>query len=405
VPSTLPEGDPAPSDGCLPEVARTEIPERSLGIYLHVPFCTTRCGYCDFNTYTAAELGARPGASRTGYLQAVTAELDLAARVLGPGAPPVSTIFVGGGTPTLLPPGDLGQLVTAVERRFGLNADAEITTESNPESVSASDLARLRDAGFTRISFGMQSAVPAVLATLDRVHSPGRPAQAVGEARAAGFGQVSLDLIYGTPGESLADWETSLAAALAVRPDHLSAYALIVEPGTRLAARIRRGELAMTDEDDLADKYLLAEDRLTAAGYTAYEVSNWATSAAGRCRHNLRYWRGDHWWGIGPGAHSHVGGVRWWNVKHPDAYAARLGSGASPAYAREVLTAEQRRTERVLLELRLREGLPVDVLTPTEQLRIPDLIARNLAEVEGDRLVLTLRGRLLADGVVRDLLD
>ncbi len=190
-----------------------------------------------------------------------------------------------------------------------------------------------------------------------------------------------------------------------MRPDHLSAYALIVEPGTRLAARIRRGELAMTDEDDLADKYLLAEDRLTAAGYTAYEVSNWATSAAGRCRHNLGYWRGDHWWGIGPGAHSHVGGVRWWNVKHPDAYAARLGSGASPAYAREVLTAEQRRTERVLLELRLREGLPIDVLTPTEQLRIPDLIARNLAEVEGDRLVLTLRGRLLADGVVRDLLD
>jgi oxygen-independent coproporphyrinogen-3 oxidase len=405
VPSTLPEGDPAPSDGCLPEAARTEIPERSLGIYLHVPFCTTRCGYCDFNTYTAAELGARPGASRTGYLQAVTAELDLAARVLGPGAPPVSTIFVGGGTPTLLPPGDLGRLVTAVERRFGLSADAEITTESNPESVSASDLARLRDAGFNRISFGMQSAVPAVLATLDRVHSSGRPAQAVGEARAAGFGQVSLDLIYGTPGESLADWETSLAAALAVRPDHLSAYALIVEPGTRLAARIRRGELAMTDEDDLADKYLLAEDRLTAAGYTAYEVSNWATSAAGRCRHNLGYWRGDHWWGIGPGAHSHVGGVRWWNVKHPDAYAARLGSGASPAYAREVLTAEQRRTERVLLELRLREGLPVDVLTPTEQLRMPDLLARNLAEVDGDRLVLTLGGRLLADGVVRDLLD
>jgi putative oxygen-independent coproporphyrinogen III oxidase len=405
VPSKLPEGDLAPSDGCLPEGARAEIPERSLGIYVHVPFCTTRCGYCDFNTYTAAELGARPGASRTGYLQAVTAELDLAARVLGPVAPPVSTIFVGGGTPTLLPPGDLGRLVTAIEQRFGLSTDAEITTESNPESVSAGDLARLREAGFNRVSFGMQSAVPAVLATLDRVHSPGRPAQAVAEARAAGFGQVSLDLIYGTPGETLADWETSLAAALAARPDHLSAYALVVEPGTRLAVRIRRGELPTTDEDDLADKYLIAENRLTAAGYAAYEVSNWATSAASRCRHNLGYWRGDHWWGIGPGAHSHVGGVRWWNVKHPDAYAARLGSGASPAYAREVLTAEQRRTERVLLELRLREGLPVDVLTPTEQLRIPDLIARNLAEVEGDRLVLTLRGRLLADGVVRDLLD
>ena len=370
-----------------------------------MPFCTTRCGYCDFNTYTAAELGSSPGASRTDYVEAVIAELDLAARVLGPDAPPVSTIFVGGGTPTLLPPGNLGRMVTAIEQRFGLAADAEVTSESNPESVSAGDLARLRDAGFTRVSFGMQSAVPAVLATLDRVHSPGRPAEAVAEARAAGFGQVSLDLIYGTPGETLADWETSLAAALAVRPDHLSAYALVVEPGTRLAVRIRRGELAMTDEDDLADKYLVAEECLTAAGYTAYEVSNWATSAASRCRHNLGYWHGDHWWGIGPGAHSHVGGVRWWNVKHPQAWSARLESGASPAYAREVLTTEQRRTERVLLELRLAEGLPLDVLTGTERVRVPDLVARHLARVDGDRLVLTLRGRLLADGVVRDLLD
>jgi oxygen-independent coproporphyrinogen-3 oxidase len=405
VPSLLPEGDSPPSDGSLPESALAEISQRSLGIYVHVPFCTTRCGYCDFNTYTAAELGSRPGASRTGYGQGVIAELDLAARVLGPAAPRVSTIFVGGGTPTLLPPGDLGRMVTAIEQRFGLAADAEITTESNPESVSAGDLARLREAGFNRVSFGMQSAVPAVLATLDRVHSPGRPAQAVAEARAAGFGQVSLDLIYGTPGETVADWETSLAAALATRPDHVSAYALVVEPGTRLAARIRRGELPMTDEDDLADKYLLAEDCLTAAGYFAYEVSNWATAAAGRCRHNLGYWRGDHWWGIGPGAHSHVGGVRWWNVKHPNAYAGRLDSGASPAYAREVLTTEQRRTERVLLELRLCEGLPVEVLTRTEQTRVPDLVSRGLADVDGERLVLTVRGRLLADGVVRDLLD
>jgi oxygen-independent coproporphyrinogen-3 oxidase len=319
--------------------------------------------------------------------------------------PTVSTIFLGGGTPTLLPPGDLGRVVTAVEQRFGLAADAEITTESNPESISGDDLARLREAGFNRISFGMQSAVQAVLATLDRVHSPGRPAQAVAEARAAGFGQVSLDLIYGTPGETPGNWETSLAAALAVRPDHLSAYALVVEPGTRLAARIRRGELAMTDEDDLADKYLLAEERLTAAGYTAYEVSNWAMSLASRCRHNLGYWHSGHWWGIGPGAHSHVGGVRWWNVKHPEAYAARLSSGASPAYAREVLTPEQRRTERVLLELRLREGLPVDVLTPTERGRVPDLVTRSLVVARGDRLVLTVQGRLLADGVVRDLLD
>jgi putative oxygen-independent coproporphyrinogen III oxidase len=403
VPSTLPEGESPPADGGLPEAARAEVGRRPLSIYLHVPFCTTRCGYCDFNTYTAAELG--PGAGRSSYADTAIAELDLAAAVLGPDAPPVSTVFVGGGTPTLLPPADLGRMVDAVRQRFGLTEDAEVTTESNPESVSADDLARLRAAGFTRISFGMQSAVPHVLATLDRVHSPGRAAQAVADARAAGFTQVSLDLIYGTPGESAADWAASLDAALAAEPDHVSAYALIVEPGTRLAARVRRGELPMPDEDDLADKYLAAEARLTAAGHTAYEVSNWAVRPDARCRHNLAYWRGDHWWGVGPGAHSHVGGVRWWNVKHPSAYADRIASGASPAYARERLTADERRTERVLLELRLADGLPLDVLTPTEARRVPDVVVRGLAEVVDERLTLTLRGRLLADGVVRDLLD
>ena len=403
MPSTLPEGESPPADGVLPDAALAEVGQRPLGIYLHVPFCTTRCGYCDFNTYTAAELG--PGASRATYVDTAIAELDLAVRVLGPDAPEVSTVFVGGGTPTLLPPADLGRLVTAVRQRFGLTHDAEVTTESNPETVTGDDLARLREAGFTRVSFGMQSAVPHVLATLDRVHSPGRAAQAVADARVAGFDQVSLDLIYGTPGESGADWETSLAAALAAAPDHVSAYALIVEPGTRLAARVRRGELPMPDEDDLADKYLTAEARLTAAGHTAYEVSNWARRPAARCRHNLAYWRGDHWWGVGPGAHSHVGGVRWWNVKHPSAYADRLGSARSPAYAREVLGAEERRTERVLLELRLADGLPVEVLSATEARRVPDLVTRGLAENTGQWLSLTLRGRLLADGVVRDLLD
>jgi oxygen-independent coproporphyrinogen-3 oxidase len=403
VPSTLPEGESPPVDGALPDAARAEVGKRPLSIYVHVPFCSTRCGYCDFNTYTAAELG--PGASRASYVDTAIAELDLAARVLGPDPPEVSTVFVGGGTPTLLPPIDLARLLTAVDERFGVTGDAEVTTESNPESVSAADLAGLRAAGFTRISFGMQSAVPHVLATLDRVHSPGRADQAVADARAAGFDQVSLDLIYGTPGESGRDWETSLDAALAAAPDHVSAYALIVEPGTRLAARVRRGELPTPDEDDLADKYLAAEARLTAAGYAAYEVSNWAARPAARCRHNLAYWRGDHWWGVGPGAHSHVGGVRWWNVKHPRAYADRLTSDRSPAYAREVLTAEERRTERVLLELRLAEGLPMEVLSGTESRRVPDLLARGLAADTGERLILSLRGRLLADGVVRDLLD
>jgi oxygen-independent coproporphyrinogen-3 oxidase len=405
MPSAPPEGTPAPPDGSLPEAARDEIGSKSLAFYLHVPYCRTRCGYCDFNTYTSDELGSAPGTGQDSYLTAVLAEIDLARKVLGDDAPPVSTIFVGGGTPTLLPPQSLATMIATIRDRFGLQAGAEITTESNPESIGPEGLDRLLEAGFTRISFGMQSAVDHVLATLDRVHSPGRAAQAVAEARSAGFGSISLDLIFGTPGESLTDWRTSVETALAAEPDHVSAYALIVEQGTRLAARIRRGELAMPDDDDLADKYLLAEELLVGAGLSAYEISNWARSPEHRCRHNLAYWTGDHWWGIGPGAHSHVGGVRWWNVRHPAAYADRLAAGDSPAQAREILDDHDRRVERVLLELRLSDGLDAGVLTDTERARLPDLVARELIMVEGDRLVLTLRGRLLADGVIRDLLD
>ncbi|WP_152364302.1 radical SAM family heme chaperone HemW [Microlunatus speluncae] len=405
MPSTPPEGTPAPADGSLPAKAGAEVGSRPLGFYLHVPYCTTRCGYCDFNTYTSAELGSAPGTGQDSYLASVLAEIDLAGRVLGDAAPPVSTIFVGGGTPTLLPPESLATMITAIRDRFGLLPGAEVTTESNPESIGPAGLDRLLEAGFTRISFGMQSAVEHVLATLDRVHSPGRAAQAVAEARAAGFGSISLDLIFGTPGESLADWRTSLEAALVAEPDHVSAYALIVEQGTRLATRIRRGELPMTDDDDLADKYLLTEELLVGAGLSAYEISNWARSPEHRCRHNVAYWTGDHWWGIGPGAHSHVGGVRWWNVRHPAAYADRLAAGASPAQARELLDDHDRRVERVLLELRLAEGLAVELLTDTERARLPDLVKRELILIDDDRLVLTLRGRLLADGVIRDLLD
>ena len=375
-------------------------------MYLHVPFCTTRCGYCDFNTYTSDELG--PGASRSSYAGTVVAELTLARRVLAGDDRPVSTVFVGGGTPTLLPSSDLARMLAAVDDLFGLAPGAEVTTEANPDSVSPESLAALRSAGFTRISFGMQSAVPHVLATLDRTHTPGRVADAVGWARAAGFEQVSLDLIYGTPGESAADWRESLDAAIALGPDHVSAYALIVEDGTRLAGRIKRGELPMPDDDRLADAYLLADEVLGAAGFDWYEVSNWARSDGGRCRHNVGYWRSDDWWGAGPGAHSHVGGVRWWNVKHPAAYAARLADGVSPAHAREELTAQDRRVEQVLLSVRLAEGCPLALLEPaglaaaetlgTDGLLAPDALADG-------RAVLMLRGRLLADAVVRALVD
>jgi len=404
VPSSLPPGDPAPPDGALPDHALAELGRRPFGIYVHVPFCTVRCGYCDFNTYTAEELGDAPGASRTTYAEAAIAEIRLARQVLGDRDLPVDTVFFGGGTPTLLGAGDLASVLAAIAAEFGLAPGVEVTTEANPDSVAAWDLQALREAGFNRVSFGMQSAVDHVLATLDRTHDPMRVPAVVEWSRQAGFDQVSLDLIYGTPGESMADWDLSVETALACRPDHLSAYSLIVEPGTALARRISRGELPMTDDDDLADKYLLADERFEAAGLSWYEVSNWARDRAARCRHNELYWTGAHWWGVGPGAHSHVGGMRWWNVKHPAAYAARLAEKASPAAARETLDADTRRLERVLLEIRLREGLPVLTLDAHGRWAVSDLVSRDLVELAAERLVLTREGRLLADAVVRDLL-
>ncbi|WP_433020936.1 radical SAM family heme chaperone HemW [Kribbella sp. CA-294648] len=404
MPSILPEGEVAPRDGVLPGEAVVEATSRPLGFYLHVPFCAARCGYCDFNTYTAKELGG--GGSQASYAETAVAEVRLARQVLGGLDRPVDTVFFGGGTPTLLPAEDLGRMLAAVRDEFGLAPVAEVTTEANPESVDPAYLEAIRKAGFNRVSFGMQSATPHVLQILDRKHTPGRALEAVKEATAAGFEHVNLDLIYGTPGESLDDWRRSLESALSAEPDHVSAYALIVEDGTQLARRVRRGELPMPDDDDLADKYVLADDLLTAAGLGWYEVSNWARTTEARCRHNELYWRGDTWWGIGPGAHSHVGGVRWWNVKHPTAYADRLAAGDSPAYARETLDDETRRVERVLLEIRLSAGLPVEVLDEAGRAAAKRAVADGLLledPVDG-RLVLTRRGRLLADAVVRDLL-
>jgi len=403
-PSALPDGDPAPEDGRLPADVGRDLGRRPLAAYVHVPFCASRCGYCDFNTYTAADLGGAPGTSRDAYLDALAREIALADGVLGAGRPPLSTVFFGGGTPTLLAASELGGILGRLRDSFGLTPDAELTTEANPDSVTPEYLKSLVAAGFNRVSFGMQSAVPHVLATLDRTHTPGRALEAVGWARDAGFGSVSLDLIYGTPGESADDWRRTLDAALSVEPDHVSAYSLIVEEGTPLARRIRRGEVAGPDEDAQADLYVAADDALAAAGLGWYEVSNWSRPGH-ECRHNLAYWRGENWWGFGPGAHSHAGGARWWNVKHPRGYAERLSRGASPAAGREMLTASERRMERVLLELRLRDGLPLEVLTLTERARVPALLADGLASADGPRVSLTRRGRLLADGVIRDLLD
>ncbi|WP_036960991.1 radical SAM family heme chaperone HemW [Pseudoclavibacter soli] len=383
---------------------------RAFSVYVHVPFCRVRCGYCDFNTYTGQQLR---GFSQSEYAEVACAEISLArATLAGTGDEPrrVDTVFFGGGTPTQLPVDDLITMLRRIDDEWGLAPGCEITTEANPDTVDAPALDRLAHAGFTRVSFGMQSAVPHVLATLDRTHTPQRVPQVVEWAKAAGL-QTSLDLIYGTPGESMADWRSSVEAALACEPDHLSAYALIVEQGTKLARQIRHGEVAEPDDDLTADKYEWLDQRMRAADFDWYELSNWARVADDglerRCRHNLHYWQGDDWWGVGPGAHSHVGDQRWHNLKHPAPYAEQVRAGRLPEAARETLDATSVYEERVMLASRLRTGLPVQDIAPERRGLLEQMIDDGLiddASVRSGALVLTLRGRLLADRVVADLL-
>ncbi|MFC5952243.1 radical SAM family heme chaperone HemW [Pseudonocardia lutea] len=373
------------------------------GIYVHVPFCASRCGYCDFNTYTASEL-AGSGSSPDGWLDAVRRELALARRTVGDRA--VDTVFVGGGTPSLIGAARLGAVLDAVREEFGLAPAAEVTTESNPESTSPEFFAALVHEGFTRVSLGMQSAAPHVLRVLERRHTPGRAVEAAREAAAAGIAHVNLDLIYATPGETTDDLRASVEAVLAAGVDHVSAYSLIVEDGTALARRVARGELPAPDDDVAAERYELIDDLLTAAGLHWYEVSNWARTPEAECRHNLGYWLDGDWWGVGPGAHSHLAGRRWWNVKHPARYAAAVAAG-SPEADHEVLTAEDRHTERVMLRLRLATGLDLALLDGPARREAERAAADGLldpAALDRGRAVLTRPGRLLADRVVQDLL-
>jgi len=411
VPSALPTGDPPPPDGRLSRTTLDAAFGVPFGAYVHVPFCETRCGYCDFNTYTSAEL---PGISRGTYADTVLQEIRLAADVLTDGdalgdrIPPLTSIFFGGGTPTLLPAEHLGLIIREITDRFGLAEDVEITTEANPETVTPGYFHRLREAGFTRVSLGMQSAVPKVLAVLDRTHRAGRPEAAVAEARAAGFEHVNLDLIYGAPYETDADWEQSLRAAVAAGPDHISAYALVVEQGTALARQVSAGVVPAPDDDVAADRYVMADEILGAAGYEWYEVSNWARGQRAACRHNELYWSDANWWGFGPGAHSHVSGVRWWNVKHPTRYAAALEAGRSPAAGRETLDPAARYTEKIMLGVRMRAGLPTYELTEHARASLPQLASWGLIDtglMNVGQVVLTQRGRLMADAVVRELLS
>lgn len=403
---SAPEGVTAPEDGTLPSSVLDGVSRRAFGVYVHVPYCRVRCGYCDFNTYTASELR---GTRQEDYAGEASAEVRFAGEVMrraGLPAREVSTVFFGGGTPTLLPGNQLADMLAAIRDEWGLAPGAEVSIEANPDTVTPELVDTLAQAGFTRVSMGMQSAVPEVLATLDRTHQPEMVAKAVAWVKAAGL-QVSLDLIYGTPGETLANWRTSLESAIACEPDHLSAYALIVEHGTKLARQIRRGEVAKPDDDLHATMYELADELLTEAGYEWYEISNWSSAESTQSRHNRSYWTGEDWWAIGPGAHSHIGGVRWANVKHPAAYAERIARGVSPALERELLTAEDQRIERIMLESRLRTGIEIAQLDEAGRRAVASLIADGLIDGKkalAGRVVPTLRGRLLSDTVVHQLL-
>lgn len=411
----LPIGDPAPADGMLSNLTLEGAESRTFHAYVHIPFCKVRCGYCDFNTYTASELD---GAKQSDYADILISEIAFSKIVLNKSAllnRKLSTVFFGGGTPTQLPASDLVRILAALREAFDFEKGAEITTEANPDTVDFDYLAELQRGGFNRISFGMQSAIPEVLATLERTHNPENLPVVIEAAKKAGL-KTSVDLIYGAPGETLEQWKLSLEAAISLQPDHISAYSLIVEDGTKLARQIKSGDLPEPDEDLQADKYELADEMLNNAGFSWYEVSNWSKQvqdsvASNASAHNASYWTSQDWWGYGPGAHSHIGGTRWWNVKHPTNYASKISSGISPAAGRETLSARTRLEERILLEIRISKGLSIDVaklVNPDAAQLIAGFIADGLVEPRdaiGGVLKLTLKGRLLADSLVRQLIS
>ncbi|CAB4840979.1 unannotated protein [freshwater metagenome] len=375
-----------------------------LSFYVHIPYCVKRCGYCDFNTYTPSELreGGTLEMVSNDYIDAVLKEIEIA-RVSAPGVVP--TIFFGGGTPSLLPANDLGRVITAIKSGWSVSPDCEITLEANPDSVDASKLMAFREAGFNRVSFGMQSAQPHVLATLDRTHNPENVLRAIEGARAAGFSSVSVDLIYGTPGESLDDWRSTVESALALGVDHISAYALIVESGTKLANQIKRGELSMPDDDLMADMYLLVDRLAQESGLSWYELSNWSKPGH-ESQHNIAYWKNSNWWGLGPGAHSHKDGMRWWNIKHPTAYKAALFAGTTVIAESEVLTPSQLADEAIMLPIRMREGIALANLSPEQISRVSPYSQSGHVDPlkwESGILQLTPEGRLIADRIVREL--
>ncbi len=379
----------------------------NLAFYIHIPYCVKRCGYCDFNTYTPSELKITEGLAQisNSYIDLLLMEIKAAKVQVGQSAN-VPSIFFGGGTPSLMQPDDIGRVISAIKSEFTLLPDAEITMECNPDTVTKESLAAFRAIGVNRVSFGMQSAVKHVLATLDRTHNPENLLQVTTWAQEVGFSEISVDLIYGTPGESLADWQTSIDAALALPITHISAYALIVEEGTKLAAQIKRGEVAQIDDDLTAEKYLVADKAFTAAGFEWYELSNWAKSGS-LSKHNLAYWLGDNWWGAGPGAHSHLNGKRFWNVKHPNLYKERVLANQSPVADSEILEELQIESERLMLSLRLPSGVDKQSLNELQLAELSSYVESghlDQANWNQGRATLTLDGRLIADRILRQIL-
>ena len=379
----------------------------NLAFYIHIPYCVKRCGYCDFNTYTPSELKITEGLAQisNSYIDLLLMEIKAAKVQVGQSAN-VPSIFFGGGTPSLMQPDDISRVISTIKSEFTLLPDAEITMECNPDSVTKESLAAFRAIGVNRVSFGMQSAVKHVLATLDRTHNPENLLQVTTWAKEVGFSEISVDLIYGTPGESLADWQTSIDAALALPITHISAYALIIEEGTKLAAQIKRGEVAQVDDDLTAEKYLVADKAFTAAGFEWYELSNWAKSGS-LSKHNLAYWLGENWWGAGPGAHSHLNGKRFWNVKHPNLYKERVLANQSPVADSEVLEELQIESERLMLSLRLPSGVDKQSLNELQLAELSSYVESghlDQANWNQGRATLTLDGRLIADRILRQIL-
>ena len=378
-----------------------------LAFYIHVPYCSKRCGYCDFNTYTPTELKISTGLNQisNSYIDLVIKEIELAKfKIKEPVE--VSSIFFGGGTPSLMEPVDLGRVITKIKTDFGISSNAEITLEVNPDSVDRDKLELFFEIGINRLSIGMQSAVSKVLKILDRTHNPENVSKVVNWATDIGFKQISVDLIYGTPGESKEDWQQSIDAALALPISHISAYALIVEPGTKLAAQIKRGEVAELDDDLTAEKYLMADQAFTNAGFYWYELSNWAKDNS-KSRHNLSYWLGENWLGIGPGAHSHIDGERYWNVKHPTLYKEKIEKGQLPIADSEILDSNQIESERLMLSIRLTSGIETKSLNMKQITDLSGYVESghlNHSDWQQGRATLTLNGRLIADRIVREIL-